>query len=84
MFARFDALDMRIGALEERVERRMQDTRPIWERALTEIAEMREEMRANFRKLERQLSALSVDVLETRGTVSDLEARVDKIDKSPV
>lgn len=98
VFARFDALDARLGgfetrldglearmaALEETVGRRMQETRPIWETALAEIAETRKEMHANFRKLERQLSALSVDVLETRGTVSDLESRVDKIDKSPV
>lgn len=98
VFARFDALDARLQALEAK----QYDTKPIWERALAEIAETRTELRAEFgkqredfeklraesqsgfRKLERQLGALSVDVLETRGAVSDLESRVDKLDKSPV
>lgn len=105
VFARFDALDARLNGTDERLharEAKQYDTKPIWERALAEIAETRAEMRAEFgkqredfeksraesqsgfRKLERQLSALSVDVLETRGAVSDLESRMDKLDKSPV
>lgn len=105
VFARFDALDARLNTMDERLqslEAKQHDTKPIWERALTEITETRTEMReefgkvreeneksraesqAGFRKLERQLSALSVDVLEMRGTMSDLEARIDKLDKSHV
>jgi peptidoglycan hydrolase CwlO-like protein len=98
VFARFDALDARMNSMDERwqsLEAKQHDTKPIWERALAEIAETQTEMRegfeksraesqSGFRKLERQLSALSVDVLEMRGTVSDLEAQVDKLDKSHV
>lgn len=87
VLAHFEALSGRLDRMDERLhslEAKQYDTKPIWERALTEIAETRKEMQVNFRKIERQLSALSVDVLETRGTVSDLESRVDKIDKSPV
>jgi predicted nucleic acid-binding Zn-ribbon protein len=31
VFARFDALGARLTALEEKVDRRLQETRPIWE-----------------------------------------------------
>lgn len=60
VFARFDALDARFNGMDERLqalEAKRYDTKPIWERALNEIAETRKEMHANFRKLERQLSA---------------------------
>lgn len=91
MEARLDGLEVRMGTLEDRVERRMQDTRPIWEqvnerleKVESGVQEFRTETQTNFRKLDRQLSALSVDVLETRGALSDLEGRVDDIGKSRV
>lgn len=91
---RLNGMDERLNGVDERLqslEAKQYDTKPIWERALAEIADLREaleksraESQAGFRKLERQLGTLSVDMLETRGTVSDLESRMDKIDKSPV
>jgi hypothetical protein len=42
VFARFDALDERLGKLESEAERRAFETKPIWERALAEILEVRE------------------------------------------
>jgi hypothetical protein len=37
VFARFDALDARIAALEDKVDRRLQETRPIWEAMQTQL-----------------------------------------------
>jgi hypothetical protein len=61
VFARFDAIDARLTRLEEAAERRAMETKPIWERALSEIAETRAEMNVRFDDVERKL-----DVLNTR------------------
>jgi len=94
VFARFDALDNRLGGMDERLqalEAKQHDTKPIWERALAEIAETRAEVgrfraetQANFRKMERQLTVLGSDMLELRGAVNKLELRMDKLDESRV
>ena len=55
VFARFDALDTRLTALEDKVDSRLRETKPIWEQALKEIAGTREEMRAGLRTIERQI-----------------------------
>src|SRR5262245_2020604 len=47
VFARFDAVDSRLGALENRVEKldsRQYDTKPIWEQALASIAETNQKL----------------------------------------
>jgi chromosome segregation ATPase len=44
VFARFDSLDARIQALESQAERRALETKPIWERALAEIGEVKVEL----------------------------------------
>jgi hypothetical protein len=61
VFARFDAIDARLTKLEEAAERRAMETKPIWERALAEIAETRTEMNARFDNVERKL-----DIIEPR------------------
>jgi hypothetical protein len=42
VFARFDALDARLQRLEDEAERKALETKPIWERALAEIVEVRQ------------------------------------------
>ena len=51
VFARFDLIDARLQSLDERLlsvenqaERRAFDTKPIWERALAEIVEVKERL----------------------------------------
>jgi hypothetical protein len=47
VFARFDALDSTLKDLDSRLqilEEKAYDTKPIWERALQEILEMRREL----------------------------------------
>ena len=84
---RLDTLDGRLTALEDKVDRRLQETRPIWEQVLTKLNGLETkvdgietEMRRGFRKLERQMGQLAVDVIEVRGYQNDLEKRVDEIE----
>ena len=44
MNVRFDSLDVRVGTLETHSDRRALETKPIWERALAEIGEVRSEL----------------------------------------
>lgn len=55
---RLDGLDTRLTSLEEKVDRRLQETRPIWEQVLVRLdaveaglSETRSEMRQGFDKL---------------------------------
>jgi archaellum component FlaC len=45
---KLDAVESRLMTLEDKVDKRLQETRPIWERALAEIAETRAEMHEGF------------------------------------
>ena len=92
--ARFDSVDGRLTALEDKVDRRLQETRPIWEQVLARLdtiegrmgnlegkAESLEtEMRSGFRRLERMVGVLTDDVLEVRGDQRDLDRRMDKLE----
>ena len=40
--ARFDAVERRLGTLEEQVGKQALDTKPMWERALAEILEVKQ------------------------------------------
>jgi chromosome segregation ATPase len=53
---RLDSLDSRLTTLEDRVDKRLVETRPIWERALAEITETRVEMNARFEKLQTEMN----------------------------
>ena len=72
VFARFDAIDARLDSLEQRDEARAHDTKPMWERALAEIAETRQEVNASLRNVERQIGVLSKDIVQLRADVSYL------------
>lgn len=44
ILARFDSLDVRLTALEDKVERRLQETRPIWEQVLVRLTNVEGEL----------------------------------------
>jgi hypothetical protein len=83
ILTRLDSIDARLTTLEERVERRMQETRPIWEQVLAKLGGLENEMRGGFRKLERQVGLLAEDVLVVRADQRDLEKRVTKLETEP-
>lgn len=80
MFARFDAIDKRLDKMEKKVDERSYDTKPIWERALKEITEIRSEMNTGFRSVERQIGVLSKDIVQLRAEVGDLANRVEALE----
>ncbi len=84
---RLDTLDARLTALEDKVERRLQDTRPMWEQVLIKLdgvesrqAGFEDELRSSLRRFERQVGLLAEDVMKVRADQSDLDRRVDRIE----
>jgi DNA repair exonuclease SbcCD ATPase subunit len=89
VFARFDAMEARLekrfGAIDERfdgVNTRLQaleakalDTKPIWERALAEILEVRH----GVEDLSRKIDVLTHDVLQVRADQRRVEKRMDEL-----
>jgi len=101
-------MDSRLSGLEERVDRRLMETRPIWEQVLgrLERVETRLEavetrldavdtrldgvdksidnlgldMRAGFKRLERQMGQLATEYVAVRSDQSDLERRMDRLE----
>lgn len=72
METRLDGIDQRLEALENKAY----DTKPIWERALAEILELRE----NVHTLDRKFNVLTRDSIALRSDQSRLEDRMDKLD----
>ena len=79
VFARFDALDARLQALEAQAERRALETKPIWERALAELLELRE----SIGNVERKIDVLSRDIVQVRADQARVEGRLDKLESRP-
>lgn len=92
---RFSNVENRLFTLEEKVDRRLQETRPIWEQVLVrldgvesrvqtlegEVSGLREEMRSGFRRFERAVMTALTEVSETRGDQRDLEKRMDELER---
>jgi chromosome segregation ATPase len=76
---RFDNVDVRLDSLDGRVqalEARALDTKPIWERALAEIFEVRK----GVEDLNRKIDILNQDVLQVRADQRRVERRMDDLD----
>jgi hypothetical protein len=70
------SIEQRLTSLEEQAERKALETKPIWERALAEIVELRQEMQEGFEDIEGKISVLNQDVLKLRS----LELRQRRFD----
>ena len=86
VFARFDAIDarlqgmdVRLQALEDQDERRALETKPIWERALAEILELRQ----GLSNVERKIDILSRDIVQVRADQAHVESRLEKLESEP-
>lgn len=84
---RVTSLEERMSALEKKVDRRLQETRPIWEAVLKRLdavevrmAGLESEVRVGVRQIDRRVEILAVDVLEVRGSHRELEGRVAKLE----
>ena len=83
---RLDSIDMRL----EKLEALAYDTKPIWENALKEIADIRAEMREGFdrshsdlRRLEHKIDILNKNILNVAADQRELEERVNKLESQP-
>lgn len=65
VLAQLASINVRLSSLEEQAERKALETRPIWERALSGIVELRQEMRDGFEGVEDRISVRN-DVLKLR------------------
>jgi septal ring factor EnvC (AmiA/AmiB activator) len=97
ILARLDSIDTRLTTLEEKVDRRLQETRPIWEKVLarvealeTGLAETRSEVRQGFeklddgqRKLERKIEVLNDNMLEVHADLRYMDRRIAKLESEP-
>jgi len=76
---RFDVVDARLDGLEGRVqalEAKALDTKPIWERALAEILEVRK----GVEDLNRKIDVLNQDVLQVRADQRRVEKRMGDLE----
>jgi ribosomal 50S subunit-associated protein YjgA (DUF615 family) len=79
ILARLDTIDARLQALESQAERRALETKPIWERALAEILELKE----GFANFQRKIKVLSHDIVQVRADQERVEHRMDKLEAKP-
>lgn len=87
ILARLDSIDARLTALEDRVDRRLQETRPIWEQVLVRLDSFEKrldgfesELRIGLRRFERQVGLLAEDVMGVRADQRDLDRRMDQLE----
>jgi len=83
VFARFDRLDASMQDFDARLQKleaKQFDTKPIWERALAEIAGTRQEMRERFDTVDRKFDLLIKDVFQLRTDQSRADARLEKLE----
>lgn len=76
---RLDSVDARVQALEVQAEQRAVETKPIWERALAEILEVKN----GLAELTRKIDVLSRDIVTVRADQLRLDDRLDKLDAKP-
>jgi chromosome segregation ATPase len=87
IFARLDAIDGRLQALENQAERRALETKPIWERALAEILEVKERLTSLEQlstQMMRKIDVLGKDMLTLRADQTSIEDRLDRLESKPV
>jgi chromosome segregation ATPase len=87
VLARLDSIDGRLGSLETQAERRALETKPIWERALAELLEVKEHLTAleqASNQIVRKIDVLAKDMLTMRADQTGLEYRLDKLESKPV
>ncbi len=64
----------------ERLEAKQCDTKPIWQQALAEIVELRQEMRERFDTVDRKFDLLIKDVFQLRTEQSRADTRLEKLE----
>ena len=74
--SRLDSVDSRLLALELQAERRALETKPIWERALAEIMEVKR----GLENVERKIDVLSRDIVQVRADQVRVDDRLTSLE----
>ena len=72
VLSRLDAIDARLTALETQSQQRALDTKPIWERALAEIVEVKQEMRQGLAEVRQELAEGGQGLAEVRQELAEV------------
>lgn len=83
ILTKLEVMDARLQRVEARVEERGYDTRPIWERALVEIMEVRQEVATVDRKVatvDRKIDVFSRDIVSMRAEQLQTDERIAKLE----
>ncbi len=78
--ARLDSMDGRLTTLEEKVDRRLQETRPIWENVLAEMKEMNTRLTKvenDYKDFRRLFSSTFSSLVRSQ---EDIVERLDKLE----
>jgi hypothetical protein len=71
------ATNQRITALEEKVDTRLHDTRPMWEKVFSELREFKAEMKTSLRDINRELTNLQLGFARR---YADVDERLEKLE----
>ena len=80
----------RIQSLEQQVEEKRYDTRPIWEKLVSDIAQLQEslrtesrEIKGSLRNLSRGQSVLNDTILKVHVDLLDIDERLQALEVTP-
>ena len=77
--ARLDSMDARLTALEDKVDRRLQETRPIWEQVLTRLTAVEEQLTKGLKNVEDEVFMLRRKFDVWTGDLSLLQQRYEDL-----
>jgi tetrahydromethanopterin S-methyltransferase subunit G len=80
VLARLDAIDSRLASLEKRAHDRDFETKPIWERVLSEFSQMRVDVETHLTNFDRKLDIVNKEMLQLKANHVGLEERLDKVE----
>jgi uncharacterized coiled-coil protein SlyX len=80
VLARLDAIDSRLTSLEKKVAARDYETKPIWERVLSELEQMRTDVNTHLSNFDRKLDVMNKELLQAKADQRGLESRIDKVE----
>jgi predicted nucleic acid-binding Zn-ribbon protein len=82
VLSQLESLDGRLASLEKREEERAYDTKPIWNRVLTELTEVKtdvSELKTDVSGLKADVSGLKADISGLKTDMSGLKTEVSEL-----
>ncbi|MBA3806219.1 MAG: hypothetical protein H0X14_10970 [Acidobacteria bacterium] len=79
-----ESLEQRFGSLEQKVDERLHDTRPIWEKVQADISRLQEgvqEMNTHWRDMNRKFSVFNDNLVQMQADNRDIYDRVRGLEK---